>query len=280
MKYFIRVVQFLILPILVGLMIFTAWNSPGAVIALQEDSTPSPLPTLPPPGMAGFDRGILLDLAADASQAEFGWEVYRLICSACHAYDGTGLTGKWLASWDPADQNCWQSKCHARNHPPDGFYLPVAPPVVGGAIPRNYASVQELYDYNLNKMPWHDPGMMTEDEAWAVTAHILRMNGYEVPEELGPDNAAGIDLRAGDSAERAQSIYKTAVGKPVAESMTFVKEATIAPFPTRASPTPPVFPISQTRPRESRTWVLALPVAVVVILIIYGVARRIRNRIK
>ncbi len=256
-----------------------AWRAPGAVVALQTE--PTPTPTLAKIDMSTFDRGILLDLPPDASQAEIGWEVYRLICSACHAYDGTGLTGEWLASWDPADQNCWQSKCHALNHPPDGFYLPFAPPVVGAVIPRHFATVEELYNYNLNKMPWHDPGMMNEMEAWAVTAHILRKNGYEVPEVLGPDNAAALDLRAGNAAERAQAIYQTAVAAPVSDSVFPAGVATVVPPLDLATPAPTAVPATaapaaappgvQRRSAVPLPWIWALPFGVIILLVLVGV---------
>lgn len=288
MKPVSRLGMILILPILVGLLMFAAWNAPGAVVALQAE--PSPAPTLAKIDMSTFDRGILLNLPPDVSQAEFGWEVYRLICSACHAYDGTGLTGEWLASWDPADQNCWQSKCHSLNHPPDGFYLPVAPPVVGAILPRHFASVQELYDYNLTRMPWHDPGMMSDKEAWAVTAHILRKNGYEVPEVLGPQNAASIDLRADGAAERAQAIYQTAVAAPVSDSAFPAGIATVVPtlnlatpaptpLPATAAPTampataaPTVaLPVVQMRSIAPLLWIWALPLGFILLLIVVGV---------
>ncbi len=274
--------------ILTGALILAGWNAPGAVSALQAE--PSPSPTMARIDMSTFDRGILLNLPPDVSQAEFGWEVYRLICSACHAYDGTGLTAEWLASWDPADQNCWQSKCHALNHPPDGFYLPIAPPVVGPVIPRDFATAQELYEYNLTRMPWHDPGMMNDKEAWAVTAHILRKNGYEVPEELGPENAAAIDLRAGDAAARAQAIYQTAVAAPVSDSVFPAGPATAlpplhlaAPAPTAVPPTPAPtvsLPVVEMRSIAPLIWIWALPAGFVLALILAGAILSRREKIE
>lgn len=280
--------------VFLGALILAGWNAPGAVAALQAE--PSPTPTMAPIDMSAFDRGILLNLPPDVSQAVLGWEVYRLICSACHAYDGTGLTAEWLASWDPADQNCWQSKCHSLNHPPDGFYLPIAPPVVGAIIPRDFATVEDLYDYNLTRMPWHDPGMMTEKEAWAVTAHILRKNGYAVPEELGPDNAAALDLRAGDAALRAQAIYQTAVAAPVSDSVFPAGVAmvvpplnpaapTATPVPATAAPTrgptraPTVsLPVVQMRSIAPLLWIWALPVGFVILLVVLGLILSRRDK--
>jgi len=45
-------------------------------------------PAMPPTP----ESWITVDLPEDATQLQYGAEVYRLVCSACHAYDGTGLT--------------------------------------------------------------------------------------------------------------------------------------------------------------------------------------------
>ena len=185
----------------VGLTLF-AWNAPGAVRA-QGETTATPTQAMPPQ-MFTFSDSLLLDLPPDATQAQIGQEIYRLVCSACHARDGTGLTDEWRAQWNPQDQNCWQSKCHALNHPPDGFYLPIAPPVVGEIIPARFETAQDLYDFIHQYMPWNNPGMLTEKEAWAATSHLLWMNGYERPEVLGPENAAGIRLRIATPAASPQ----------------------------------------------------------------------------
>lgn len=259
----------------IGLTLLAVWNAPLPA-ALQAGPTPRATPTFPPPGMFGFDRGILLNLPPDASQADLGREVYRLVCSACHAYDGTGLTDKWRSGWNPADQNCWQSKCHGLNHPPDGFYLPISPPVVGGILPAYFADARQLYEYNLTRMPWHDPGMLTEEEAWAVTAHLLRMNGYDVPEVLGPENAASINLLAGDGPQRAQAIYLTAMAAPLQGPVLSAGET---PPPTRpAHPVrTPAPPAAQPSPARERTWIWGLPILTAVLLLILGAARRTRK---
>jgi len=99
-----------------------------------------PASTIPPTE----DSWVIVDLPEDATQLEYGTEVYRLVCKACHGDKGQGLTGDWRAQWEPEDQNCWQSKCHALNHPPDGFYMPQVPAVVGQPI-RDFGTALNLY---------------------------------------------------------------------------------------------------------------------------------------
>jgi mono/diheme cytochrome c family protein len=152
--------------------------------------TPLPSPTATPAMPPQQDSWILVDLPPDATQLQHGAEVYRLVCSACHAHSGEGLTDAWRATWHPEDQNCWQSKCHAANHPPDGFVLPIAPAVVGRVALAPFATARDLHDYIQATMPWQEPNMLTEDEGWAVTAYVIQLNRMNPGELLNAENAA------------------------------------------------------------------------------------------
>jgi hypothetical protein len=163
--------------------------SPGTVVELQNATQ-----TITPMAMSPTeDSWVIVDLPEDATQLEYGAEVYRLVCKACHGDIGWGLTDEWRAQWAPKDQNCWQSKCHGDNHPIDGFYMPGVPAVVGEPI-RKFGNARSLYTYNHIAMPWHDRGSMTEYESWSVTAYILKINGIDPPLELNAENAGEIDL--------------------------------------------------------------------------------------
>jgi hypothetical protein len=95
---------------------------------------------------------------------------------------------------DPEDQNCWQSKCHAANHPPEGFQLPSsAPPVMGAGTLSAYKTAADLFEYLRAKMPWPFPGLFEDEEYWQLTAFLA--DAHRVPlrkEPLGPDNAANV----------------------------------------------------------------------------------------
>jgi len=162
--------------------------------ALAYQVEPMQAEETPAPGMQGQGGGglILPELPADAGQADYGEAAYRLVCSACHAYDGTGLTAEWISTWDPLDQNCWQSKCHALNHPQDGFDLPhYVPPIVGPNELSPYKTAQDLYTYLKATMPYQDPGYLTDEEYWQITAYLIKANGFPLPDEqLSPDTAA------------------------------------------------------------------------------------------
>jgi hypothetical protein len=115
---------------------------------------------------------------------------------ACHGNQGQGLTDEWREAWGPEDMNCWQSKCHAANHPPEGFRLPrTVPPVVGRAAMVTLRDGQGLYGVIAETMPWWDPGSLSEADAWMASAYLMKAN-HALPENvtLSALNAASIPL--------------------------------------------------------------------------------------
>ncbi len=116
---------------------------------------------------------VLSRLSADASETEKGREIYRLVCKACHGSGGQGLTEAWRNEWAPEDQNCWQSKCHAANHPPEGFILPrYVPALIGPNTLVRFETALDLFEYIRSQMPWQAPGSLTDEEYWQLTAYL------------------------------------------------------------------------------------------------------------
>jgi cytochrome c5 len=183
------------------IILAAVWLAATAVgCGLQALPEPTPTPT----AHSGMDSEtepwswvILNPLPEGTTQVEMGAEVYRLVCKICHGDRGQGLTADWLAQFDPEDRNCWQSKCHAENHPPDGFIMPMyVPPVTGAQIIRRFPTALDLYNYNLNLMPWQAPSTMLDGEYWAVTAYLLSINGIDLGDTLlDSANAETIRLR-------------------------------------------------------------------------------------
>ena len=113
-------------------------------------------------------------LPANPSLADLGAVKYWAVCMACHGDRGQGLTDDWRRTGFGEDQNCWQSKCHAANHPPEGFLLVrYVPPAIGPTTLKRFTTAQDLHDYLLARMPWWKPGSLTSDEAWQLTAFLL-----------------------------------------------------------------------------------------------------------
>lgn len=144
------------------------------------------------------------ELPANPSQLELGQESYRQICLACHGDWGQGLTEAWRAEWGE-DMNCWQSKCHASNHPPEGFELPtMVPAVLGPGSLSRFASAEDLYQNIALAMPWWNPGSLTDEQSWALTAYLMNQRGeLEKNVVLNPGNATFFRLHV-DSPPRQE----------------------------------------------------------------------------
>ena len=254
---------FFIVAILITLGI-TSWISPGAIVPLQQATPTSPVVNMSPTE----DSWIIVDLPANATQLEYGTEVYRLVCKACHGDKGQGLTDDWRAQWAPEDQNCWQSKCHALNHPPDGFYMPQVPKVLGQPI-RGFNTAMNLYTYIHNYMPWHDRGSMTQKESWSVTAYILKINGVDPGPELNAETAANIDLSVIDPNLGPTPVPPTPEAQLQPEAR---RENTLAPAP-------PLGHEIQNTETNPFPWIVSIALLIAFILIVIVVMHK-RNTTK
>jgi len=137
--------------------------------------TSVPLPTAMMASPTPHSRILIPDLPPTATQADAGAEIYRLVCQDCHGNHGQGLTPEWRAQWAPEDQNCWQSKCHSLDHPPDGFTLPrYVPPIMGPGTLAQFRTVLDLYNFIHINMPWQNPGNLQDAEYWQLTAFLAR----------------------------------------------------------------------------------------------------------
>jgi mono/diheme cytochrome c family protein len=109
-----------------------------------------------------------------------GAALYRQWCSTCHGDHGQGLTEEWRATWPKGKQNCWQSRCHAGNHPPDGFSFPKeVPPLVGQTALTKFSSAGDLYNYTRATMPYWSPTLLSDEEYEAITSFLVEANYAE-----------------------------------------------------------------------------------------------------
>jgi hypothetical protein len=131
------------------------------------------------------------------TQISEGANTYYLVCMACHGDRGQGLTDEWRGALDPEDQNCWQSRCHASNHPPDGFIFPKAVPALAspGMLAR-FDTALDLYLFISSKMPFQAPGSLSDQEYWQLTTFLVSLNGIRLDNlPLNSEKAAKISLR-------------------------------------------------------------------------------------
>jgi hypothetical protein len=128
-----------------------------------------------PPAMPEISRTIGPELPENPAQSDYGADLYWRICMACHGNKGQGLTDEWREQWGPKEMNCWQSRCHAANHPPDGFVFPkIVPAVIGPDTLIRFKTAEDLYQYIKETMPWWNPGSLSVDQAWDTTAYLLK----------------------------------------------------------------------------------------------------------
>jgi hypothetical protein len=115
----------------------------------------------------------------------------------CHGDQGQGLEA-WRQVLPKEDQDCWQSRCHAANHPPDGFQLPnYAPPVIGPGTLARFQTAAELHEYLETHMPWQAPGILTGAEYWQITAFLAQAHGNDPGDEpLNLEQANSMKLGA------------------------------------------------------------------------------------
>lgn len=168
--------------------------NPARAVGAQGTTQPPPTPMpMMPPMPDGLEPPPTVYPPTQASQ---GAQVYYLVCMACHGDKGQGLTQEWLNELNPFDRNCWQSKCHASNHPPEGFVLPkFVPAIIGPGEMDGYPTALGLHDYIQARMPWQAPGSLSEDEYWQLTAFLVQANGFELgTEPLDRERAAKVFL--------------------------------------------------------------------------------------
>jgi cytochrome c len=151
--------------------------------------------------------GVQLALADGPTAAERGNDIFQGHCSTCHGDRGQGLD-EWRKEWDPAHQNCTQSKCHGDNHPPDGFRLPnnFAPKIIGDNTLTDLKTAQDLYNFISKKMPFQAPGSLTPDEYWLLASFLTNQHNSAVT-EVNAQNATSISLHPSADPISSQNPY-------------------------------------------------------------------------
>ncbi len=168
-----------------------------ALVVLSGCAGPAPTPTEDPtPSTPVRDRLAAPDLPENPSQADVGSYTYWAHCMACHGDQGQGLTEDFRSLYPPEDRNCWESGCHGPRPYENGFTLPAAVPALFGVgrLSR-FGDAARLQAFVSAAMPWHDPGSLSQEQYWQVTAFLLRENGADPgTTSLGPGNAGGFPL--------------------------------------------------------------------------------------
>jgi len=115
--------------------------------------------------IAGWDISIAPDgegLAAGSGTAGEGASTFSVKCAACHGPQGEGLLNDRLVG----GQGSLATDSPVRTI---GSYWP-------------YATT--IFDYVRRAMPYQTPHTLTDDEAYAVTAHLLHLNGIIAADDV------------------------------------------------------------------------------------------------
>jgi cytochrome c len=164
----------------------------------QSQTQTTPIPTV--------DRLAEPTLPPVAVQADRGAQVYWLSCMPCHGDKGQGLTNEFRATYPPEEQYCWARGCHGAQPYENGFRIPqTIPALIGSTTLWKFSNGLQLHTYIRTVMPFWKPGSLSEDDAWKVTAFILRANGlWDGAAELNETNAESVLIPRGMFAPTAQ----------------------------------------------------------------------------
>ena len=94
-----------------------------------------------------------------------GAAVYAAKCASCHGKNGEGASAERLVAMDSGKN----------------FDFATNPKLVK-AVGNYWPYATTLYDYTYRAMPFMQPGTLTPDETYAVTAYILALNKV-IPED-------------------------------------------------------------------------------------------------
>jgi quinol-cytochrome oxidoreductase complex cytochrome b subunit len=168
-------------------------NASQSPKAGTQTPLPSPTPTF---DVLRLEKPAVADVP---TQSDKGAIIFWGVCIACHGDRGQGLTDEWRFGAYDADNNCWESECHGKDHPDHGFELSKAlmpfPPVGTASALGRFENAQQLYDYIVVMMPWWKPRSLTPEEAWQLTAYVLKLKG-SLPQglELNETNASAVPV--------------------------------------------------------------------------------------
>ncbi len=161
-------------------LVFLASNFTGTSTALQQPTATPTISITPTFDSSRLDQP---PTVYPPAQADTGAQIYWGMCMSCHGDKGQGLTEDWVNSFPPEEKNCWDSGCHADDAPENSFVLPQTgiPALAGAGKLTRFSNSFELYRFIHENMPFFRAGTLTSDEAWSLSAYILRMNDREIP---------------------------------------------------------------------------------------------------
>jgi hypothetical protein len=163
----------------------TSSHIPSLTATLIPTASPTTVRPSPTPDMSRLDEP---PLPPNATQYERGRHLFWLNCAACHGDRGQGLTDEYRSLY-VEDANCWARGCHAGHNEDKGFPIPrIVPAVISstGTLPP-FATPEQLFEFLHSTHPPQNPGFMSDQDYWDLTAYLLAENGrLPAGQVLGP----------------------------------------------------------------------------------------------
>jgi mono/diheme cytochrome c family protein len=181
-----NILKFILLSFGIALLFAGLFFDTGRATSVRSQAEATPTP----------DRLAQPTLPAVPSQADHGAQVYWLSCLPCHGDRGQGLTDEFRTTYPPEEQYCWTRGCHGEVPYENGFSLPkTIPPLIGEKTLAKFTDAAQLNAFIRATMPFWKPGSLTEEEAWRVTAFLLRQNDlWDASTELNASNAVNVKI--------------------------------------------------------------------------------------
>lgn len=134
--------------------------------------------------VARWDTTVFPDgrgLPAGRGTAKEGRAIYDEKCSRCHGPEGRGETAEELV----------------------GRETPLTDPDTSQTIGSYWPYATTLFDYTRRAMPMDQPGSLTADEVYAVSAYLLQLNGViGETDELTAESLAKVQMPNRNGFER------------------------------------------------------------------------------
>jgi len=165
----------LLTPLITGALGLLLFASSTASASSAPQTATSPTPT--------FDTSRLIQppTVYPPEQADNGAQSYWGMCIDCHGDRGQGLNDDWLASFPPEERDCWEAGCHGPDYPENSFEIPSngVPALSGPGRLARFSNAFELHKFIQENMPFFPPGSLTDEEAWSLSAYVLKLNDIQ-----------------------------------------------------------------------------------------------------
>lgn len=124
-------------------------------------------------------------LPPGSGTAAEGAPIFTARCASCHGAEGHGSLAGWpLVGRNPGDAFDFHESLEKELRRTIGNYWPHAP---------------TLFDYTRRAMPADEPGSLTDDEVYALTAWMLWRNGLiGQEEEMNAETLPAVEMPARD----------------------------------------------------------------------------------